>query len=106
MMVVFSLISMFQTFVPNKCFVLPRYMTLLKTETEKARKITNNSYFKFDEEDKVISFDKRKYLSDLPETRLKEICKQYNIKYQRKWVLWANISQTLKHPDIDKIIYG
>lgn len=84
----------------------PRYMALLKAETEKARKITQNAYFKFDEEDKVISFDKRKYLSDLPETRLKEVCKDYKIKYQRKWVRWANISQILKHPDINKIIIG
>jgi hypothetical protein len=51
------------TDLKEKKFDLPkpssRYMTLLKKQTIEARKIKNNKYFKFDEEDNVIAFDKR-----------------------------------------------
>lgn len=43
-----------------------RYITLLKEKTKEARSILKNKYFKFDEEDNVIDFDKRKFLSDQP----------------------------------------
>lgn len=82
----------------------PRYMTLLKAKTEEARIVTNNQYFKFDEEDNVVNFDKRKYLSNLPESKLKQVCKAYGIKYQKKWVKWSNITQLLSHPEINRIV--
>ncbi len=81
----------------------PRYTALLKEHTERARKVTNNKYFKFDEEDKVISFDKRNYLMDLPESKIQAICKKYGIRYKRKWVRWSTVSLILKHPDIQSI---
>jgi len=80
-----------------------RYMTLLKAYTDRARKLTNNKYFKFDEEDKVISFDKRNYLLELPDSRIKNICKKYNVKYKRKWVKWSIVSEILKHPKAQDI---
>lgn len=81
----------------------PRYLTLLKTYTERARRITNNKYFKFDEEDKVVSFDKRNYLLELPDSRIKSICKKYDVKYKRKWIKWSIVSEILKHPKIADI---
>lgn len=81
-----------------------RYMTLLKTYTKKAQELTKNKYFKFDEEDRVISFDKRTYLLDIPETRIKEACKEFGVKHKRKWVRWAVVSEMLKHPKATEII--
>jgi transposase-like protein len=82
----------------------PRYMTLLKAHTEEARKFTNNKYFKFDEEDKVVSFDKRNYLLEIPEVRIKNACKYFSIKYKRKWVRWTMVTEILRHPKINEII--
>ncbi len=81
-----------------------RYTLLLKEQTLEARKATNNRFFKFHEEDNVISFDKRKYLSEQPNTKLKRICKKHGIKYKCKWAKWSIISIILKHPDIGNII--
>ncbi len=47
-----------------------RYVKLLEKETEKARKVTANKYFKFNAEDDVRSFNKREYLLDRPKTKL------------------------------------
>ncbi len=81
-----------------------RYMTLLKSHTKEARKLTDNKYFKFDEEDKVISFDKRSYLMDIAESRIRDACKHFNIKFRRKWVRWSTVAEMLKHPNIQEII--
>lgn len=81
-----------------------RYVTLLKKKTRAARKTTDNNFFKFDTEDNVVSFDKRKYLSELPASKLKSIYADYGIKHRRKWSRWSNISEILKRPDIDVII--
>ena len=82
-----------------------RYVSQLKKETKKARKATGNRYFKFDEEDGFKNFDKRAYLSDLPKTRLYAICKECGLKKYKSLSLWSVISQLLKHPNIDMIIY-
>jgi hypothetical protein len=80
-----------------------RYMDLLKEKTKEARRLTMNPYFKFDEEDNVISFDKRKFLEDLPKTRLNELCRKYKINI--KWNKYPKISALLKEPTIgDEII--
>lgn len=81
-----------------------RHTLLLKEQTLEARKATNNRFFKFDEEDNVINFDKRKYLSEQPNTKLKRICKKHGIKYKCKWAKWSIISIILKQPDIGNII--
>jgi hypothetical protein len=77
---------------------------LFKEQTLAAREATNNRFFKFNEEDNVISFNRRKYLSEQPNTKLKRICKKYGIKYRCKWAKWSIIDIILKHPDIYKII--
>lgn len=61
-----------------------RYVTLLKEETEKARKATSNKYFKFDEEDGVKSFNKREYLFHQPKYKLYNICKDCKIKHYKQ----------------------
>ena len=79
-----------------------RYMELLKEKTKEARKLTMNPYFKFDEEDNVISFDKRKFLEDLPKTKLNELCRKYKIP--SKYVKYSKISTLLNEPTIGEEI--
>ncbi len=81
-----------------------RYITLLKAHTKEARRITDNEYFKFDEEDNVISFNRRQYLADIPESRLKLAFKHFRIRYKGSWVRWANISILLKDPRVNEIV--
>lgn len=57
-----------------------RYITMLKSQTEKARKATSNKYFKFDEEDNVKTFNKREYLLHQPKSKLYNICKAHGMK--------------------------
>ena len=65
------------TDVENQELELPkpssRYITLLKQETEKARKATANKYFKFGPEDGAKKFDRRNYLLDLPDSKIRAI---------------------------------
>lgn len=82
-----------------------RYTTLLRENTKRAREATNNKYFKFNEEDGVRSFDRRKYLFDLPNSKLYEISKECGIRGYRKMNKWVLISMILKHPDIENILY-
>lgn len=82
--------------------VSDKYMALLKEKTKEARKITKNPYFKYDEEDNVISFDKRTYLNEIPAYKLNELRKHYKIS--SKWAKYAIISELLKKKDIDEQI--
>lgn len=95
--------------VENQTLKVPKptgkYVSVLKAETEKARIATENKYFKFDEEDGMKTFNKRDYLSNIPRYKLYEICKQCGLKGYRKLALWSVISELLKHPDINNIIY-
>ncbi len=81
-----------------------RYITLLKEKTKEARKVLKNKYFKFDEEDNVIDFDKRKFLSDQPKSKLQQICKENGIKNYRKWTTWSIITCIMKLSNISEII--
>lgn len=82
-----------------------KYVSILKSETEAARKATENKYFKFNEEDGFKTFNKREYLANIPKTRLYEICKECKLTGYRKLSSWSVISTLLKHPDINAIIY-
>ena len=82
-----------------------RYITLLKEETEKARKATLNRYFKFGEEDGVKTFNKREYLLDQPRATINRIAKECGIKRYTGMNLWVLVSQILKHKNVNDIIY-
>ena len=77
-------------------------MSLLKERTLKARSVTKNPYFKYDEEDNIISFSKRKYLEDIPKYKLETLRKHYKISPH--WGKYAVISELLKKKDIDNQI--
>lgn len=59
-----------------------KYMRNLAKQTEGHRRLTNNKYFKYDEEDNIIDFNINNILWDLPEYKLKALCKEYNINRQ------------------------
>ncbi len=80
-----------------------RYIQLLKEQTAKARQITQNKYFKFDEED-VPCFNKRRILLDAPKSRLAELAKAHKVKGYTKMTHWALAAALIKEPDIDEII--
>ena len=83
----------------------PRYMKVLKEETEKARTVIDNPYFKFNEEDGVLSFNKREYLLDLPKSRLYAIAKECHIPRYKKLAHWSLVSVVLKQENIQDILY-
>mgnify|MGYP000885370884 FL=1 len=82
-----------------------KYVNILIEETKKAREITGNKYFKFNEEDGVVTFNKRKYLLDIPRYKLYNLCREYNIKRFRKLAMWSIVTLLLKQSDIDIKIY-
>ena len=82
-----------------------RYVTLLKEETEKARKATSNKYFKFGAEDGAKTFNKREYLLDQPDYKLFAIAKEAKVKRYTKLARWSLVSEILKQPNINEIIY-
>ena len=80
-------------------------MNILIEETKKVREITKNKYFKFNEEDRVVTFNKREYLLDIPRYKLYNLCREYNIKRFRKLAIWSIVTLLLKQSDIDIKIY-
>lgn len=82
-----------------------RYIKLLEEETRKARAATANRYFKFNEEDGVISFNKREYLLDLPKTKLYAIAKECKLTRYKQIAVWSLVSKLLEQPNISDIIY-
>lgn len=83
-----------------------RYVKILKENTEKIRALSKNKYFKFDEEDNVISFNKREYLLDQPKSRLHKVCKEYKLKKYSKLAKWSLVSEILKLPDVEDIVFN
>lgn len=97
------------TDIENQKLDLPkpssRYIMLLKQETEKARKATANQYFKFGEEDGVRKFNKREYLLDMAPSKIRKIAKEGKIKGFSKMNIWVLVTEILKQPNINDILY-
>lgn len=74
--------------------VSTKYMELLKIKTKEIRTITKNPYFKYDEEDNVISFEKRKYLDSLPKYKIETLRKKYKIP--KTYTRYSIINELLK----------
>lgn len=82
-----------------------QYMRILKAETEKARFAAGNKYFKFNVEDGFKTFNKRDYLLDLPNTKLRKIGKECHIKGYSTMNSWVLASNIMKHPNFNEILY-
>ena len=75
---------------------------LLKEKTLETKAITGKSYFKFNEEDGIESFNIRNFLNDLPDYKLDKLRTKYRIP--KRYAKYAVISQLLTMPDINKQI--
>ncbi len=82
-----------------------RYLSLLNKETERARQLANNKYFKFNSEDGVKTFNKRNYLYDQPAYKLHKIAKAAKIRHYRQMSKWLLICEIAKQPNIGDILY-
>lgn len=81
-----------------------KYVSNLKRETDNARAVLANEYFKFNSEDKVWTFSKRKYLDGLPKSKITEIAKNHHIKGYTKLNRYSLTSLILKLPNIEEVI--
>lgn len=83
-------------------FVAPtptgRYLALLDKATREMRRRTDNKFFKFDEEDRVLSFDQRKYLRETPVGKLRPYGKKYGIKRYSRMSHWELYSAIMNLP--------
>lgn len=95
--------------VDKQTFEIPKpstkYMNLLISETERARKINNNKYFKFNPEDNLTSFNKREYLLDQPKYKLRNMAKKIGIKGYMKLSVWNLVTEMLKSPNVADVLY-
>ena len=84
-----------------------QYMYMLKKKTAELRKSVGNEYVKFDEEDRVVSFDKRKFLGGLPKCKLEILRRKYknDCHWSRYAVISALCKQSAIEDDILKLIY-
>lgn len=82
-----------------------KYIKKLQEETAIARIATENIYFKFNSEDGVYHFDRRKYLLNQPKTKLYELCKKYNIAHYKQLARYSLVSLLLKQENIELEIY-
>ena len=86
-------------------FVAPkptgRYLALLDKATREMRRRTDNKFFKFDEEDRVISFDHRKYIKETTVGKLRPFGKKYGIKGYSRMGHWALYSAIMNLPKED-----
>lgn len=82
--------------MPQK--VSSRYMSALKKKTSEIRSLTGNPYFKFNAEDNVAAFDKRRFLEDLPKYKLDKLRRKYKISPH--FVKFSVINELLKQPSI------
>ena len=83
-----------------------RYLALLDKAIKEMRRKTDNKFFKFDEEDRVISFDHRKYIKETTVGKLRPYGKKYGIKGYTRMKHWALYSAIMDLPkeDIEDIV--
>lgn len=80
-----------------------KYTNYLKNLTDETRKQSGQSGFTFDDNDRLLTFNKRKYFENAPKSRLKEICKQYHIKGYTKMNAYQLSREICKLPEVNDI---
>lgn len=81
------------------------YLRMLDTNSRKARKLLDNKFFKFDEDDRIISFDRDKFLNDLPHSHLCTLAQMCRIRGYTEIQTEALRNLLSKHPDIENSIF-
>lgn len=95
--------------VSKSFFIAPqptgRYLAIIDEETRKARRVLDNKFFKFDEEDRVVSFDKLKYLKNTNETKLRAKAKKYKVRGYSTMSHWKLYCALKELPNVNEIVY-
>lgn len=91
----------------NKQKITKRYENQLKSNTNEARTVLNESRFKFREEDNVQNFNKKEILEKLPLTEINKMFREcgYRGRLYSKWTKTSRISAIAKHEKCNELIY-
>jgi len=94
--------------IKKAALVLPKptnkFLSLLKANTDKVRKETNNQFFKFSTDDSIYTFDHRAFLTVQPRSKLHKICRIHSIRGYSEWTVRGIVVKILSFRDIDAII--
>ncbi len=80
-----------------------KYINYLKKSLDEIRQESKQSGFTFDDNDRLLRFNKRLYFENAPKARLKEICKEYHIKGYTKMTAFQMAREICKLPDVNHI---
>lgn len=80
-----------------------KYIDYLKKTTEEIRKQSGKKGFTFDDNDRLLTFNKRKYFENSLKVRLKEIAKEYHIKGYTKMREYDLAREICKLPEVNDI---
>lgn len=80
-----------------------KYINYLKKTTEEIRKQSGKKGFTFDDNDRLLTFNKRKYFENSLKVRLKEIAKEYHIKGYTKMREYDLAREICKLPEVNDI---
>lgn len=80
-----------------------KYINYLKKSLDEIRKQSGIKGFTFDDNDRLLTFNKRKYFEDAPMARLKEISKQYHIKRYTKMTAYQLAREICNLPEVNDI---
>lgn len=91
----------------NKQKITKRYENQLKSNTNEARTVLNESRFKFREEDNVQNFNKKEILEKLPLTEINKMFREcgYRGRLYSKWTKTSRINAIAKHEKCNELIY-
>ncbi len=102
-----------ENFVPRKDFEglsildfkkpATKYTNYLKKSTEEIRRQSGKKGFTFDDNDRLLTFNKRKYFENSLKVRLKEIAKEYHIKGYTKMREYDLAREICKLPEVNDI---
>lgn len=80
-----------------------KYINYLKKSTEEIRRQSGKKGFTFDDNDRLLTFNKRKYFENTLKVRLKEIAKEYHIKGYTKMREYDLAREICKLPEVNDI---
>ncbi len=80
-----------------------KYINYLKKTTEEVRKQSGQKGFTFDDNDRLLTFNKRLYFERAPMVHLKEIAKEYHIKGRTKMTSYQLSREICKLPEVNDI---
>ncbi len=80
-----------------------KYINYLKKSLDEIRQESKQKGFTFDDNDRLLTFNKRLYFERTTKAKLKEICKEYHIKGYTKMTDFQMAREICKLPDVNHI---